>query len=104
MDTGARCPGAVETSRKPSGGRPHSKTQGHRPAQELLFVSLDPALRGSGSALNNRGLEVVCTEGSVHSCCAPRPVVVLREGPAHVNPMGCPGKPHIPQGACPHEP
>ena len=31
-----------------------SDAQGHRPVQELLFVSSDPALRCSGSALTNR--------------------------------------------------
>ena len=55
METGAqfpRCSGSLWKTRWREATQ--SEAQGHRPVQELLFVSSGPALRCSGSALSNR--------------------------------------------------
>ena len=66
-----------------------SEAQGHRPIQELLFVSSGPALtnRWAGGTLQ-RGLcaQFLCAEPvGVPAKMGPVP----REGSSHVSPVGC---------------
>ena len=87
-----------QVQRKPleapvEGGRA-SEAQGHRPVQELLFVSSGHALRCSGSALTSRWAGGVLPRGlrarflCAQPCRVPARVGPMPwEGPAHETPM-----------------
>ena len=79
------------------------EAQGHRPVQELLFVSSGPALRGSGSTLTKKCTGDALQQGLCARLLCAEPCLGARPDGPHALEGAWPCEPSRLPDACPQE-